>query len=191
VSSSSDTPSGMVSFSDESNALRTAALDAMGQATINLSLNAGTHVLAASYSGAPGFNASTAQPISIQVAPATPTVAVSCPTPAFADGRKHPYACTVAVTGDGGGSVSGSVAITYDGSSTAPFRMGTNAVVATITSAEPNYTNAIGAGTLAITHGAVMILTTLIREGTSRENRKGPGVRCCSLSKRENSVCYR
>jgi MBG domain-containing protein len=109
-------------------------------------------VIGASYSGAPGFNVSTAQPISIQVAPATPTITVSCPSPAFANGRKHPYACTAGVTGVGGASVSGSVVITYDGSPTAPFRMGTYAVLATFTSADPNYTNTVGTGTLAITH---------------------------------------
>src|SRR5690348_21463 len=152
VTSSFGPPSGAVSFSDHSNPLGTAALDSSGQATINPSLNAGTHVIGASYSGAPGFNVSTAQPISIQVTPATPTVTVSCPSPAFANGRKHPYACTAAVTGIGSASVSGSVAITYDGSATPPFRMGTYSVVARFTSADPNYTYAVGVGRLAITH---------------------------------------
>ena len=93
-----------------------------------------------------------AQPISIQVAPATPIVTVNCPAPVFANGRKHPYACTATVMGIGGASVSGSLAVNYDGSPTAPFRMGTYSVVATFTSADPNYTNAIGTGTLSITH---------------------------------------
>ena len=152
VTSANGTPSGNVTFFDGSTSLGAFSLDSSGAALVTASLNAGTHTITASYSGAPGFNVSSAQPTTVQVTPAIPTVTVSCPSPAFANGRKHPYACTAAATGLGGAAVNGTIATTYNGNSIPPFRMGSYSVLATFSSADSNYSDATGTGTLSITH---------------------------------------
>jgi polygalacturonase len=112
--------------------------------------NVGTYVVNASlvsgdsnYSNASGTG-------SLVIAQATPLVTVSCPSVHF---NHHRHACTATVTGVAGAPVSGALTITYNGQLRPPFRAGTYAVLASFISADPNYTNAIGTGTLVISRG--------------------------------------
>jgi hypothetical protein len=78
---------------------------------------------------------------------ATPTVSVSGGPFTF-DGSA--YAATIAVTGVGGAAVSGSSAVTYNGIATVPTNAGTYAVSVSFTSADNNYDNASGSGSILI-----------------------------------------
>jgi hypothetical protein len=72
ISSSAGIPSGSATFRDSGTALGTVGLNGSGVATFaTSSLTAGTHTITASYSGAPGFAASTSTPISQAVNPVT------------------------------------------------------------------------------------------------------------------------
>jgi parallel beta-helix repeat protein len=80
---------------------------------------------------------------------ATPTIKVSG-GPYTYDGNQH--TATATATGVGGATVSGSLTLTYDGSSTAPTNAKPNgyAVEATFISSDSNYTSNSGTGTLII-----------------------------------------
>lgn len=84
----------------------------------------------------------------LTITPATPTVAVHCPSDVDHDGERH--RCRAKVTGVDGKRVRGRTTITYNGSERPPSKVGTYTVVATFTSRDPNYTNATGTGTLVI-----------------------------------------
>ena len=78
---------------------------------------------------------------------ATPLVNVSGGPFTF-DGSAH--AATISVTGVGGVTVSGSSAMTYNGIATVPTNAGTYAVAVSFTSADNNYSNASGSGSILI-----------------------------------------
>jgi Big-like domain-containing protein/MBG domain-containing protein/Kelch motif protein len=78
---------------------------------------------------------------------ATPLVTVSG-GPFTYDGSAH--AATITVTGVGGATVSGSSAVTYNGLATVPTNAGTYAVAVTFTSADGNYDNASGSGSILV-----------------------------------------
>jgi hypothetical protein len=86
--------------------------------------------------------------VTIGTSAATPTVTVSG-GPFTYDGQ--PHAASATATGAGGVSVPGTFMFTYNGSPAAPTAAGTYAVVATFASADPNYSNAVGTGSLTIT----------------------------------------
>ena len=81
------------------------------------------------------------------ISKATPLVAVSGGPFTF-DGSGH--AATVTVAGVGGAAVSGSTVVTYNGSATLPIHAATYAVAVNFTSADNNYNNASGSGSLTI-----------------------------------------
>ena len=81
------------------------------------------------------------------ISKATPIVTVSGGLFTF-DGSAH--AATITVTGVGGVTVSGSSAVTYNGVATAPTNAGTYAVSVSFTSADGNYNNASGSGSILI-----------------------------------------
>jgi hypothetical protein len=81
------------------------------------------------------------------ISKATPLVTVSGGPFTF-DGSVH--AATVTVTGVGGAAVSGSTVVTYNGSATLPIHAATYAVAVNFTSADNNYNNASGSGSLTI-----------------------------------------
>jgi hypothetical protein len=78
---------------------------------------------------------------------ATPLVTVSGGPFTF-DSNSH--GATVAVTGIGGAAVSGSALVTYNGSATLPLHAGGYVVAVTFTSADNNYDNASGSGSITI-----------------------------------------
>lgn len=78
----------------------------------------------------------------------TPSVVVDNNTFTY-DGTAHSATAT-AFGIDGVTPIAGTFAFTYNGSPIAPTDAGSYAVVATFTSADPNYTNASGTGTLTI-----------------------------------------
>jgi hypothetical protein len=81
------------------------------------------------------------------IAKATPLVTVSGGPFTF-DGNSH--GATVAVRGIGGAVVSGSASVTYNGSATLPLHAGGYAVAVTFTSADNNYDNASGSGSITM-----------------------------------------
>ena len=66
-----------------------------------------------------------------------------------------PHAATVAVTGVGGATVSGTTVVKYNGSATVPTNADTYAVSVEFTSSDTNYTNATGSGSITISKAPV------------------------------------
>jgi hypothetical protein len=90
---------------------------------------------------------------------ATPTINLNCPAPVTYD--TNPHSCTATATGVGGATVTGTMVITYNGSTTPPSAKGTYAVVATFTSGDPNYNNGTPAdGTLSIVAAVPVVTVT-------------------------------
>jgi len=110
-------------------------------------INAGTYAVVANFTpSSPNFKSATGNG-SLEIDKATPHVAVTGGTFNF-DGNPHPATCSV--TGVNNGPVNGSCSLTYNGSSTAPSNAGTYNVVASFTSADNNYNNGGGTGTIII-----------------------------------------
>lgn len=82
-------------------------------------------------------------------APASPTISVNGGSFVY-DTMSHTATAT-AVGADGVTPVNGTFSFTYNGSTAVPVNVGTYPVVATFVSADPNYANATGTGTLTIT----------------------------------------
>ncbi|MBI1324880.1 hypothetical protein GC170_17075 [bacterium] len=74
------------------------------------------------------------------------------------DGATH--AATATATGPGGVTVPGTFTFTYDGSATLPVNAGIYAVQAFFTSADPNYSDTVGTGSLTIASAAPTIHVT-------------------------------
>lgn len=89
---------------------------------------------------------------------APPSIAVTGGTFIY-DGLGHGASANVLGI-DGVTPVSGSVALTYNGSATLPTAAGTYTVLAAFTSGDPNYSNATGAGTLVINAALPSIAVT-------------------------------
>src|SRR5205085_301395 len=109
---------------------------------------AGSCTITASQAGDANVNPATDVPQTFTINTATPTVTVACPSGVHYDGS--PHACLAGATGVGGGAVTGTSAITYNGSAIAPSALGIYAVSAGFTSSDANYNNAVGAGSLTI-----------------------------------------
>src|SRR5579864_7171268 len=118
--------------------------------------NAGTYPVTATVSN-PNYTGSASG--SFVIGQAAPTVIVTGGTFAY-DGT--PHAATATATGVSGTSVSGSFAFTYNGSPTTPIAAGAYTVVATFSSADPNYGNASGAGSITITAPTVTLTSIAI-----------------------------
>jgi hypothetical protein len=114
--------------------------------------------LGASFTNVPGGNANWTFAGNLNYAPASgtahiiinpaiPVITVNSVTVVY-DGT--PKSVTATATGIGGAAVAGAFSFTYNGSPTAPTLPGTYAVVASFTSANPNYANTTGTGTLTI-----------------------------------------
>jgi hypothetical protein len=115
-----------------------------------LSANNGSYVFAQAPSNA----------TALSVTKATPTVTVTSGTFA-SDG--NPHAATATAVGiDGATPVSGSFSFTYTppGNGTVPISAGTYSVTANFTSADPNYSNTSGSGSITITPPAPTLTYT-------------------------------
>ncbi len=111
----------------------------------------GTHHITATYPG-DALHAGATDQGNLTVVVATPTIIVDDPHPPY-DGNPHP-AQARALAADGN-PVLGTFTFSYNGNSTTPRNAGTYAVVANFTSADPNFNNASGTGTLTIGVGQV------------------------------------
>ena len=122
--------------------------------------DAGTYVVVVTFTSDNPKYADTVATGSITINPAAPKVKISEDTFTY-DGQAH--APTVTVLGvrqdDGTGRpvVTGSVAITYNGSAVAPSNAGTYSVVVTFTSGDPNYSGAIATDTLTINQAKLTV----------------------------------
>lgn len=117
--SSTGTPSGTVAFFDAGSAIGLGNLDASGQATITIaSLAVGVHnAITATYSGDMNFAGSTSSAYTHIVDLAgTTTSLTSSPNPA-AFGQTVTFTATVAISGSGPGTPSGTVMFMIDGDS--------------------------------------------------------------------------
>jgi hypothetical protein len=116
-----------------------------GSAT--LPVNVGTYNVGASFTSSnPNFGNAGGEGL-LTITQATPVVTVSG-GPFTYDGAAH--AATAAARDASNNAVSGTFSITYNGSPTVPVNAGSYAIVATFTSSNPNFTNAVGNGTLVI-----------------------------------------
>jgi len=109
--------------------------------------------------------------VNIIINAALPVITVDALTFVY-DGA--PHAATASATGLGGVTVPGSFTFTYNGSPAAPVLPGTYAVVATFTSANTNYANTTGTGTLTITGlredlAAQIPAIAALRDGTTNK----------------------
>jgi virginiamycin B lyase len=114
VTSSAGTPSGTVTFFDGNTALDSAALNASGQATLDVSLSVGSHSLTASFGGNSSFAASTSSAVTETVNPASAaatTTTLSTSVPAPVAGQPETLTATVSSSA---GTPSGTVTF-FDG----------------------------------------------------------------------------
>ncbi|HSZ58075.1 MAG TPA: kelch repeat-containing protein [Tepidisphaeraceae bacterium] len=111
--------------------------------------NAGQyHVIAYFTSADPGY-VSSVENGTLQIIPATPAITLTGGGTVLWTGQPHPVTATE-VGIDGVTPVPGSFNITYNGSTTAPTNAGAYNVLATFTSADPNYANATATTTITI-----------------------------------------
>jgi hypothetical protein len=103
--------------------------------------NAGTYKLVATFTSKNPNYVNTIATGTMQIDPATPTLAVSGGGTIKYDGLPHPISATVLGV-DGVTLVSGNLVITYNGSSNAPINPGTYTALAVFASSDPNYTDA-------------------------------------------------
>jgi hypothetical protein len=119
--------------------------------------DAGTYAVVATFtSGDPNYSGTIATG-TLTINPASPVVTLRAGTVAY-DGSAHPV--TAAAYGvDGTTPVSGSFAITYNGSTNPPYAPGTYTVVATFASSDPNndYTGLTATDTLTITPAQLVL----------------------------------
>jgi MBG domain len=110
--------------------------------------NAGSYNVVATFtSGDPSYSNATATSTMV-IAPATPRITLTGGTFSF-DSNPHPAVATE-VGVDSVTPVGGSFSFTYNGSSTPPTNPGSYAVVASFTSADPNYANTSATTTVSI-----------------------------------------
>jgi hypothetical protein len=110
--------------------------------------NAGSYTVLATFTSSdPNYSNGTGTSTMV-IAQATPRITLTGGTFSF-DANPHPAVATD-VGVDGVTPVSGSFSFTYNGSSTPPTNPGSYAVVASFTSADPNYANATATTTVSI-----------------------------------------
>jgi MBG domain (YGX type)/Putative Ig domain/Bacterial Ig domain/MBG domain len=115
---------------------------------------AGSYPVSASFvsSGSPSQNTSATGVLVISQA--TPTLTVLCPTVSFTG---SPLGCTASVPALGAITPSGTISITYNGSSAPPTNGGTYVVAASFTSSDPNYASTTATSSLTIYEPLVTI----------------------------------
>jgi Bacterial Ig domain/Putative Ig domain/MBG domain (YGX type)/MBG domain len=140
----------------------TAALTPFVAGTTTISYNgsatvpkaAGSYPVSASFvSNGPSTQNASATAVLV-ISQATPTLSVLCPSLSFTG---SPQGCTASVADVGTAAPSGTISITYNGSSTLPTNGGTYAVLASFTSSDPNYANATITSSLTINEPSVTI----------------------------------
>jgi hypothetical protein len=110
--------------------------------------NAGSYTVVATFTSSDPNYANGTETSTMVIAQATPRMTLTGGTFSF-DANPHPAVATD-VGVDGVTPVSGSFSFTYNGSSTLPTNPGSYAVVASFTSADPNYANATATATVSI-----------------------------------------
>jgi hypothetical protein len=115
AASNSLTPTGLVTFYSDNNAIGTAYLDGTGCATIDISsLSAGSHSITATYAGDDAFNGSSASAVTQVVKNATATSVSSSMNPASV-GSWDTFTAYVTVPPPGSGTPTGTVRFYCDG----------------------------------------------------------------------------
>jgi hypothetical protein len=114
VSSAADTPQGTVTFFDGTVALGSGTLNAVGQATLNVSLGVGSHSLTASFTAPTAFAASTSSSVTETVSRATTTTTLRSSATSIPRGKPVVFTATVAVAAPGAGAPTGTISF-FDG----------------------------------------------------------------------------
>jgi hypothetical protein len=109
VSSQAGTPIGSVIFRDGTTVLGFVPVDAVGQATVPVSLGIGTHALTATFSGVTGFADSTSAVVTETVNRASTTVALGSSVNPAVTGQAVTFTATVATVAPGAGTPTGTV----------------------------------------------------------------------------------
>jgi hypothetical protein len=109
-------------------------------------LGAGSCTVTAQQAGNTSYNAAPDVPQTFAIAKATPVVAVTGGVFTY-DNNEHGATASAKFSGV---DVQGSFTFTYSGSASKPINAGTYNVVASFTSADTNYANATGTGTITI-----------------------------------------
>jgi len=115
----------------------------------------GTYAVIASFVSNSDQTQNTSATGSLVINQATPTLTLGCPTVAW-DGS--PLGCAAAtIAGIGGYTPTGTISLTYNGSSTSPTNPGTYPVFASFASSDPNYTSTTANSSLTISEPLITI----------------------------------
>lgn len=180
-------PTGTVTFKDGATTLGTTALIGGGVATLtvtNLSVSGSPHSLTAVYSGDATYDTSTSVPVTLTITPAATTTNLTSSANPSAFGQPVTFTATVTPTPPGGGTPTGSVTFTIDGTPQAPvplvgnqasitlssLSVGNHTVTATYTNSDGNYTGSTS-NTVTQVVGKAGTTTTL----SSSPNPSNPG----------------
>jgi hypothetical protein len=131
-----------------------------GTTTIAYNGSATLPVAAGNYSVVASFVSSfypsdnTSATSTLVISQATPTFTVNCANVSWTG---SPQGCTTTATGIAGAALSGTISITYNGSTTPPTDPGTYAVVATFVPSDPDYSNQTVNSSFSITEPVVTI----------------------------------
>ncbi len=165
VLSAGGSPTGNVIFKEGATVLGTAGLTGgMGSYELT-SLGAGMHTLTAEYAGDGIFKPSASQEMVLTVRKASPTLSVTGGTFTY-DGRGHP--AVASAVGVGGATVPGSFSFVYtpqsggEPFSSVPVNAGTYRVAAFFSSADPNYSDSEGTGSIAISKAVTTTTITSV-----------------------------
>jgi hypothetical protein len=131
-------------------------------------VNAGTYSVALDFTSSDPNYANAASVWSIVVEPAQPVVTVTTGTFTYDGG---PHGARAIVTGIGGAPVAGATSFTYaPGDSSSPVSAGVYSATAGFVSADPNYANGIGVGSLVIEPAPAIVTVTggtFVRDGAA------------------------
>ena len=116
---------------------------------------AGSYPVTANFVSTASSTQNTSATGQLVISQATPTLKLLCPTLPFTG---SPQGCTTSVADVGTAApAGGTISITYNGSSTPPTNGATYTVLASFTSADPNYANATATSSLTIYEPLVTI----------------------------------
>ncbi len=123
-----------------------------GSAT--LPVTAGNYPVVASFVSSYYPSENTSASATLVISQAMPTFTVNCASISWTG---SPQGCTTTATGIAGAALSGTIGITYNGSTTPPTDPGTYAVVASFVPSDPDYSNQTVNSSFSITEPVVTI----------------------------------
>jgi hypothetical protein len=120
-------------------------------------VSAGTYSVAATFTSSDPDYTNASGTGTVIIGPAPVTVTVTGGTFTY---NTQPHPASATASGIGGVAVAGTFSLTYDGATSPPVNAGTYNVVATFTSADPNYAGASNTATITINRSATSTTLT-------------------------------